>query len=89
MKIVIDKSFEKDTNAIDDKKVKMNIAECIKNVQEAQSIIHIKNLKKLKGIRNEYRIKIGVFRLGIRIEKDTVKFIRCLHRKEIYRFFPK
>jgi mRNA interferase RelE/StbE len=88
MKVVIDKSFEKDTDIIDDKSIKINISKCINNVQKTESIIQIKNLKKLKGFRNEYRIKIGNFRLGIKIEKETVKFIRCLHRKDIYKYFP-
>lgn len=89
MIIVIDKSFEKDTDAIDNKSIKINISQSIKNAQNAENINKIKNIKKLKGFSNEYRIKIGNYRLGIRIEKDTVNFIRCLHRKDIYRYFPK
>jgi mRNA interferase RelE/StbE len=89
MKIIIDKTFEKDTDTIDDKKVKMKIAQCIVEVQNADSPLRIKNLKKLKGSRYDYRIKIGAFRLGVMIEKDIVKFIRCLNRKEMYRYFPK
>lgn len=89
MIIIIDKSFEKDTYNIDSKSIRINVAHCIKNVQIAESIVNIKDLKKLKGFCNEYRIKVGNYRLGIRIEKGTVKFIRCLHRKDIYRYFPK
>jgi mRNA interferase RelE/StbE len=89
MIVVIDRSFEKDTDLIDDKSIKIKISQCINNVLNADRINSIKNLKKLKGFRNEYRIKIGDFRLGIRIDKDTVKFIRCLHRKDIYKYFPK
>ena len=89
MIVIIDKSFEKDTDIIDDKSVKINIATIIQNVLNAESIFQIKNIKKLKGFKNQYRIKTGNYRLGIKIEKDSVKFIRCLHRKDIYRYFPK
>jgi mRNA interferase RelE/StbE len=88
MKIIIDKSFEKDTDAIDNKKIKLKIAKSINNVQNANMIFEIKNLKKLSGFKFEYRITVDDYRLGIRIIKDTVIFIRCLHRKEIYRYFP-
>jgi mRNA interferase RelE/StbE len=89
MIVAIDKSFEKDTDTIDNKSLRINISQSIKNVQNAENINQIKNIKKLKGFSNEYRIKIGNYRLGIRIEKDNVKFIRCLHRKDIYRYFQK
>jgi hypothetical protein len=29
-----------------------------------------------------------ITRIGITIEDDLVTFVRVLHRKEIYRFFP-
>ncbi|MEI6091858.1 MAG: type II toxin-antitoxin system RelE/ParE family toxin [bacterium] len=89
MIVVVDKSFDKDTDNINNKSIRINISQSIKNAQNAENINQIKNIKKLKGFSNEYRIKIGNYRLGIRIEKDTVKFIRCLHRKDIYRYFPK
>ncbi len=89
MIVSIDKSFEKDTDMIDDKSIRMSIARIIEDVQKADSILQIKNLKKLKSFSNEFRIKAGHFRLGVRIEKDSVRFIRCLHRKDIYRYFPK
>ncbi len=89
MKISIDKSFEKDTKLIDDKAIKKSILNCILNVQSADSLTEINNLKKLKGFRNKYRIKISNLRLGLTIEDGSVFFIRCLHRKDIYRYFPK
>jgi len=35
-----------------------------------------------------FRIKIGDFRIGLRTAEDTLIFLRCLDRKEIYRHFP-
>jgi mRNA interferase RelE/StbE len=45
-------------------------------------------LKKLKTGMAYYRLRIGDYRLGMVIEGDGVKFVRLLHRSEIYRYFP-
>lgn len=36
-----------------------------------------------------YRIRIREYLLGLEVEDGTVTMIRCLHRKEVYRYFPK
>jgi mRNA interferase RelE/StbE len=59
------------------------------NVKEANNLKEIGNLEKLKGFNNEYRIKIGDYRIGLIIENKKVTFIRFLHRKDIYKYFPK
>ncbi|MDQ3021100.1 MAG: type II toxin-antitoxin system RelE/ParE family toxin [Bacteroidota bacterium] len=89
MNVLIDRSFEKDSTKIKDKLLLNKIAECIDSVCNASGIQEIKSLKKLIGYTKEYRIRLGDYRLGILIEKDTVEFIRCLHRKDIYKYFPK
>ncbi len=48
----------------------------------------IRNLKKLKGAEDYYRIRIGDYRIGLRFDGKTVIFVRVLHRKDIYRYFP-
>ena len=88
MIIRIDKSFEKDTDKINNKDLLLKIADCIEKVKKADSIQSIKNLKKLKGSNSYYRIKIGDYRIGLFIEKDKTEFIRFLHRKDIYKYFP-
>lgn len=47
-------------------------------------------LEKLKGYKDKYKVRIGDYRIGITISKDTQTLIfeRIAHRKEIYRFFP-
>ena len=89
MIVKIDKVFEKDTDKIKDKKILFKIAYIIEKVKETDDIISIKNIKKLKGSNKFYRIRIGDFRIGIIIDIDIVEFIRCLHRKDIYKYFPK
>ncbi len=57
-------------------------------IEEAIFMSDIKGLKKLKGFKDAYRIRIGDYRLGIFINKDTVQFARFAHRKDIYKLFP-
>ena len=89
MEIKIDKSFQKDTRRIKDKSVLQKIANTIANIQRAQSLEEIKHLRKIRGTSSMYRIRIGDYRLGIIITESSVEFIRCLHRKDIYKYFPK
>jgi len=89
MIVKIDKAFEKDTDKIKDKRILFKIVDVIEKVREADDIISIKNIKKLKGSNKFYRIRIGDFRIGLIIDNDIVEFIRCLHRKDIYKYFPK
>ena len=49
----------------------------------------IKNIKKLKGHHDFYRIRIGDYRIGLESKNKTIELIRFLHRKDIYKYFPK
>lgn len=88
MKVSIDKSFEKDTNRIKDKVLLNKIADCIETVQKAATLKEIPNFKKLKGGSIYYRIRIGDYRIGVIVKNSEITFIRCLHRKDIYSYFP-
>ena len=89
MEVKIDKSFQKDTDRIHDKAILKKIVETINTVQNVNNIRQIRNFKKLKGSQNNYRIRIKDYRIGVTVSGSTIEFIRCLHRKDIYKFFPK
>lgn len=42
---------------------------------------------KLKGSKNEYRIRIGDYRVRYEIDDDkqTIQILQCKHRKDVYR----
>ncbi|MBS1647468.1 MAG: type II toxin-antitoxin system RelE/ParE family toxin [Bacteroidetes bacterium] len=88
MKIEFKKPFFKELKKIRSKSLKDNIASCIVQVESAENITQIKNLKKLVGYDAYYRIRIGDYRIGVKIEKDIVYFVIFGHRKEIYETFP-
>lgn len=88
MVVKIDKSFDKDINKILDKATLKKVLEVYENVADAKSVLDIKGLKKLTGFKTYYRIRVGNYRIGIRIESDTVYFERNLPRKDIYKKYP-
>ena len=71
-----------------DKSLLRRIRQVITEVDDAESIHEINNLKKLKAEGNYYRIRLGDYRFGLIIENDTVCFVRFLHRSEVYKYFP-
>lgn len=88
MKTEFLKQFFKDIDKITLQTTIDDIASSIKNVEDAVSLRDIKNLKKLTGFKNVFRIKVGDYRIGIFIENNIVEFARFVHRKDIYRVFP-
>jgi len=60
----------------------------IEEVEQASDLTGISNLKKLKGESDYYRIRTGNYRVGLKVEGDTVIFVRALPRRDIYRYFP-
>ena len=47
-------------------------------------------VQKLTGYQSYYKIRIGSYRVGLKIDSDSeiIEFQRTLHRREIYRKFP-
>lgn len=88
MIVKIDKSLQKDLKKINDQSVKSTLANTILNIQNVSKPTDIQNIKKLKGAKNFYRVRLGSYRLGMIIEGEEVILVRLLHRKDIYKFFP-
>lgn len=88
MKVEFRKSFTKDLRGVSDKNILKRVKDAIEAVEKADVITEIPNRKKLKGDGNYFRVRIGDYRLGFALENETIIFVRFLHRKEIYKFFP-
>ncbi len=88
MTVEFRKSFERDIKKIKDKQIKERILQVIDEVEQAQDINEISNIKKLSGYDNFYRIRIKDYRIGLYVEDDVITFVRCLHRRDIYKYFP-
>ena len=89
MRTEFKKSFARDLQARkNDKRFLDSVKEIIEHVEHADTLGDISNLKKLKGESSYYRIRFGNYRIGVRVQGNLVNFIRALHRKDIYRYFP-
>jgi mRNA interferase RelE/StbE len=85
---VFKSSFAKGLRKIKEKKIKQQVLDIIQQVEKASDLQGINDLKQLKGVDKYYRLKMGDYRFGLILEQDTLPFVRFLHRKDIYRYFP-
>ncbi len=81
-------SFKRDIKRIRDQSVLEGIGRVIDDVKAADTLGTVNNLSKLQGYKDFYRIRVGTYRLGLKVVDHEVIFIRALPRKDIYRFFP-
>jgi mRNA interferase RelE/StbE len=88
MKVEFRRSFTRDLKKITEKGIGRRVQQAIEQTEVAPHLDQLSNLVKLSGAGNYYRIRVGNYRIGIKVEQDVVIFIRCLHRREIYRYFP-
>jgi mRNA interferase RelE/StbE len=88
VKVEFRTSFLKDITKIKSKAILKGIKDTIENVEDTEDFQKISDLKKLKGGDHYYRIRVNEYRIGLSIAGDTWVFVRCLHRKDIYRYFP-
>jgi mRNA interferase RelE/StbE len=89
MIIEFDKSFEKSLDIIMDKSLFLKIEKLIETIDNTKTILEIPNVKKLSGFKNNYRIRLGSYRLGFeKINDQTIRFIVVSLRKDIYKIFP-
>ncbi len=57
-------------------------------IPNCSSSKQIRNLTKLSGYADCYRIRVGDYRIGLIVSNDVITFARVLHQREIYRYFP-
>lgn len=88
MNVIVTRQFEKDVEKELSKGLQLKVAALIEELQQASSLAAVSNVKKLKGYKTAYRIKIGDYRIGFVAEESTIKLSRIMNRKEIYRYFP-
>lgn len=88
MKVEFLSKFTSDLDKIKNPSLKKRVNRVIEEVELAESIFKIRNIKKLASDKISYRIRIGDYRVGIYFENNVVEFARIVHRKDIYKVFP-
>jgi mRNA interferase RelE/StbE len=81
-------SFAKDLRRLREQALLRRIRDAIEVVERAGSLAEVAQIKKLSGAGSYYRIRVGEYRIGLIVEGEAVVFVRVLHRREIYRYFP-
>ena len=88
MRTAFRKSFARDLKKIKDRALLDRVRKKIEEVEQAASLSEVQGVKKLGGAEEYYRVRVGSYRIGIAVEEEEVEFIRFLHRRDIYRYFP-
>jgi mRNA interferase RelE/StbE len=88
MKIIVQKSFEKDIAKISNKELASIVLELINELEGCQNLSEIAHLKKMSGNGSYYRIRVGDYRLGLQLSEHTLILLRFMSRKDIYKYFP-
>ena len=88
MKVAFRQSFERDLRKIRDRSALQRVRQVIEQVEHANSLQEVQNVRKLGGTAGFFRIRVGEYRIGIALFADEVEFVRCLHRRDMYRYFP-
>ena len=63
MNIIFDRSFNKSLNKLKDAEIRSKIEEVIMEVEAANSLADISNLKKMQGFKTFYRIRVAIIGL--------------------------
>jgi mRNA interferase RelE/StbE len=87
MEVIITKTFTKQYLRCPGN-VQASVRDLITSLENAKSLNEIKDLKKLSGFKNYFRIRIGQYRVGVKEEKPKVYLFCILERSQIYKVFP-
>lgn len=88
MRLAFRKSFERDLKRISDPVVLRRVRQSIEQVEAADDMSRVRGARRLSGSGSFYRIRIGEYRIGLAVEASDVEFVRVLHRRDVYRYFP-
>ena len=88
MKVEFLSKFVTDLDKLNVVYVKSSVIRTIELVESVNNLSEIPNLKKLKGHKSAFRIKIGDYRIGIFVKGRVIEMARVVHRKDIYKVFP-
>ncbi len=58
------------------------------DIPKSDNIFEVLDIKKMRGYKNYYRIRMGNYRIGCRIEGNRIIFYRIKSRNDIYKVFP-
>ena len=87
MKVIVAKSFERDYKKLQEN-IKKRVIEARGLFLSANNIYDVPHIKKMEGADGYYRCRIGNYRIGVKLDSDTICLLRVVDRKDIYKQFP-
>ena len=82
------KTFLKDLIKVDKRDRKKIENSVFVDIPKLNDIFSTQYIKKMKGYKDYYRIRIGNYRIGCKIAGKEIIFYRVKSRADIYRVFP-
>ena len=76
MEVIFLKSFLTDIKKINEKKMKFKIKEFIIELEKAEILEEVSNVKKLKGYSSAFRWRTGDYRLGFYKDENIIELAR-------------
>lgn len=89
MNVDYDNSFTRDIKKLKDKEISAQLKKSIEEMKPVQNITQLKNVRKMSGDHALYRLKIKNYRLGFECIGNDITLLRFMHRRDIYKWFPK
>ena len=89
MKLEARRSFTRDIRRIRNQSLLDRIERKITEMEDADAITEVSGVKKLTSPSgNDYRLRMGDYRLGVTVEDDLAILARFGHRSDFYQRFP-
>ncbi len=88
MKVNFRKRFLKELSRIPSEMRSKMESFVFKELPRADSIFELGAVEQMKGYPSYFKVRFGLYRIGLKMEKGKVILERALHRKDIYRHFP-
>ena len=87
MQVEVSKAFAKDMRSIH-RNYHQKVAQIIEEMEAADDTRQIKNIEPCEGTENAFRLRMGVYRIGVYIENNIIKVQRIGKRGDFYNYFP-
>ena len=88
MTVLFTRLFLKDIEKITDDSLKNEVRIAIQNFETINQLFEIANIKKMRGHKTAYRLRIGKYRIGFHYDGEFIKLTRFAKRDTIYNLFP-
>ncbi len=88
MTVTFSNTFHKSIHKLKSPGLVNELKDVILTLENSVELQSVPNVKKLKGAKTAYRIRIGDYRVGFYYEEGVILLQIFAHRKDIYKVFP-